>query len=57
MQDGIAHYNGTDIEYIYRFENSTSISITDAVIFEKEIVFLAMDLQNNQNIILRGALE
>ncbi|MBZ0183237.1 MAG: hypothetical protein K8F60_12345 [Melioribacteraceae bacterium] len=57
MQDGIAHYNGTDIEYIYRFENNHSISITDAVIFEKEIVFLAMDLQNNQNIILRGALE
>jgi hypothetical protein len=57
MQDGIAHYNGTDIEYLYRFENSASISIADAVIFEREIVFLARDLINNQNIILHGKLE
>jgi hypothetical protein len=54
MNDGIAHYNGTDIQYIFRNNN---IRIDDAVIFEKEIFFCFDDLINNQNLIIHGVLK
>ena len=54
MLDGIAHYNGNDIEYLYRF--SGNISITDAFLFDKEVFFLALDLTNGNDLIFRGKL-
>ena len=53
--DGIAHYNGTDIQYLYQFGNQ-GISVFTAVIFEKEIFVLAYDFNNALNLIFRGKL-
>ena len=56
MTDGIAHYNGSDVEYLYHF-NHPNISIFGTpVIFEKEVFILAYDFQNNLNLIFRGKL-
>ncbi len=54
MLDGIAHYNGNDVEYLYRF--SGNISITDAFLFDKEVFFLALDLTNGNDLIFHGKL-
>lgn len=51
---GIAHYNGTDIKYLYK--NPNKIWIVDAVIFEKEVFFLAVDPTIGGNLIIRGKL-
>ncbi|MHB1687756.1 MAG: hypothetical protein ACYCVH_10315 [Ignavibacteriaceae bacterium] len=55
MKDGIAHYNGTDIQYLYHFHSNIYISGTPAI-FDEEIFFLAYDFQNNINLIIRGKL-
>ncbi|MFA6596645.1 MAG: hypothetical protein WCS69_02910 [Ignavibacteriaceae bacterium] len=52
MLDGIAHYNGSDIEYLYKFNSQTSIS--GAAIFDKEVFFLALDVPSFSNIIIHG---
>lgn len=57
MFDGIAHYNGSDIEYLYRFINNDRIDISDAIIFENDVFFLADDFNNNQNLFFRGRLK
>ena len=54
MLDGIAHYNGSNIEYLYRFNGN--ISITDAFLFDKEVFFLALDLTNGNDLIYHGKL-
>lgn len=55
MKNGIAHYNGTNIEYLHIF-NKSGISILGSVIFEEKIFFLAYDYNNSLNLILRGIL-
>jgi len=54
MTDGIAHYNGNDFKYLYKFKSR--VSFTDAVVFEKEIFVLADDLTNGVNLVFRGKL-
>jgi hypothetical protein len=57
MLDGIAHYNGDNIEYLYKFNNNSNISISDAVVFENDVFFLAADFNNYLNLVLRGTLK
>ena len=57
MFDGIAHYNGSNIEYLYYFINNDRIDISDAIIFENDVFFLADDFNNNQNLFFRGRFE
>ena len=54
MTDGIAHYNGNNIKYIYNFEGN--ISIIDAVLFENKVFFLAFDISNGNDLIYHGKL-
>lgn len=57
MKNGLAHYNGTTIEYLYRFDsNWTSVS-SQAAIFEKEVFFTVNDPINNKDFILHGKLK
>lgn len=56
LQNGIAHYNGTDILYLYNFKDS-GIRIADGVIFDNEIFVLANDFNSNLNFIYRGVLK
>ncbi|MHB1687260.1 MAG: hypothetical protein ACYCVH_07790, partial [Ignavibacteriaceae bacterium] len=55
MKDGIAHFNGTDIQYLFHF-NDFQIGIGGAAIFDKEVFFLAYDFQSKLNLIIRGKL-
>ena len=54
MFDGVAHYNGTNHEYLFRFEGDKSIR--DIEVFEKDVFVLMYDWDNNFNIIYRGKL-
>lgn len=53
--NGIAHFNGTDIQYLYPFSDQ-SIRIFMGIIFEKEVFFLAYDVNNSLNLIIKGKL-
>ncbi|MBW7888802.1 MAG: hypothetical protein H3C35_10675 [Bacteroidetes bacterium] len=53
FSDGIAHYNGTDVQYLFRF--SERIAITDWQIFEKDIFVVGQDTKGN-NLIFHGNL-
>ena len=37
--------------------NNDRISITDAIIFENDVFFIAEDFNNNQNLFFRGKLK
>jgi len=56
-RDGIAHYNGTDIEYIYKFPSEGMGILGHPLILEKDI-FYCMKNQGTQwyNMILHGKL-
>jgi hypothetical protein len=54
MLDGIAHYNGSDIEYLYKFNGS--VLMTDTFLFDREIFVMALDLTNGNDLIFRGKL-
>lgn len=56
MFDGIAHYNGENIEYLFSFNPNDFIFINDAAVFERELFVLSTDYDSNQNIIYRGKL-
>lgn len=55
MTNGIAHFNGTDVRYLYNFDNG--ILINGAILFNSAIFFLAYDFNNSLNLIIRGKLE
>ena len=54
MTDGIAHYNGQNIEYLYTFPK-LSISIRDAVLFDKDVFFCCQS--NSNKLIIHGRLK
>ncbi len=59
MKDGIAHYNGTDVEYIYTYPNESMGNINDPIIFKNEIFFCVLNLNStpeNSNLILHGKI-
>ncbi|HSH52763.1 MAG TPA: hypothetical protein VK982_13645 [Bacteroidales bacterium] len=55
MFDGVAHYNGTNHEYLFRFEGNKSIR--DIAVFESDIFVLINDDDNNVNLIYHGKLQ
>ena len=57
MINGIAHYNGTDLEYLYKFtHNYTSIG-RGPIIFNNDIFFCMWDPISNINMVLHGKLK
>jgi len=57
MRDGLAHYNGTDVQYLFKFANNfTSIENVPAI-FEKEVFFAVWDPISNINMVLHGKLK
>ncbi|MFA3784183.1 hypothetical protein ABRY23_14075 [Melioribacteraceae bacterium 4301-Me] len=59
MRDGLAHYNGTDIEYLYTFPLNLVSIIKEPMMFEKEIFFMLHDNTGGpkENLILHGKLK
>lgn len=55
MQDGLAHYNGTDIQYIYHFPSPTMSTTNEPVILEKDVFFLLWD--QGRTLVLHGKLK
>lgn len=53
MKDGIAHYNGKNIEYIYKFRDSY-ITLYDLICFQNSVFILAFDSSIQSNIIIKG---
>ena len=57
MKDGIAHYNGQDIQYIYQYPRySLNVNIY-GVFFNKDVFFCASERYNNNNLIIHGKIE
>lgn len=57
MKDGIAHYDGTDTQYLYRFPVASMGQMNDPAIFEKEVFFCILNLPaelNARNLMLHG---
>jgi len=54
VNNGIAHYNGTDLKVIYPLSNT---SVLDAIIFDKEVVFLVFDEVKRNTLIISGKLK
>ena len=58
MTDGLAHYNGTDIEYLFHFNKpKTQIYIGGGALFEKEVFFLADEASTGLYLIYHGVLK
>lgn len=55
MTDGIAHYNGIDIEYIHLF-NHNKTYISDALLFENHAFFLVYESLTRSNLLYHGKI-
>jgi len=56
MHDGVAHYNGTDIQYLFKFPNDNRLS-ANAMVFEKEVFIPAKDYTTGYSLIYHGVLK
>jgi hypothetical protein len=56
MLDGIGHFNGSDIQYLYRFSTGR-VHIHGLKLFEKSAFVIAFDFDTNLNYIFRGYLQ
>jgi hypothetical protein len=54
LTDGIAHYNGENVEYLYQFPSYQLL--TRGIIFETEVFFVVADFVNVNLLMLRGIL-
>jgi hypothetical protein len=55
MTDGIAQYNGTDVQYLYHF-SGTNTRILGMKLFNNGVFVIARDWNINTNYIFRGYL-
>lgn len=53
MTDGLAHYNGNDVEYLFYFDK-TNTQIFSAVLFNDEVFFLVYEYSTGISLIYRG---
>jgi hypothetical protein len=56
MTDGLAHYNGNDVEYLFYFNNGPATQIFGAALFEKEVFFLVEESPTGLSLIYHGKL-
>ncbi|MBI9073746.1 MAG: hypothetical protein JEY94_19275 [Melioribacteraceae bacterium] len=55
MTDGLAHYNGTDVEYLFSFDKPKT-HVFDALLFEDEVFFLVYEDATTMSFIYHGKL-
>jgi len=53
MNDGVAHYNGSDTEYLYK---NKGFLFGDQCIFNTSVFFLGNDFDSGLNLVIRGYL-
>ena len=56
MTDGLVHYNGSDMEYLFHF-NSPTTRIFEAVLFEKDVFFLVYEYETTVSLSYHGKLK
>ena len=56
MTDGLAHYNGTDIEYLFYFNKIPRTQISGAALFEEEVFFTVYEALTGLKYIYHGKL-
>lgn len=57
MTDGLAHYNGTDLQYLYNFP-LYMVSIRNVpILFENEVFFILWEPSKARNMVLHGKLK
>jgi hypothetical protein len=57
MQDGIEHYNGTNMQYIYEFPLGSKSIINEPAIFQDDVFFMLWDNIGSKNLVLHGKLK
>lgn len=58
MQDGLAHYNGTDIQYVYNSPSTLFNIRASAILFDNDVFFCIWDQSNRfPNKVLHGILK
>jgi len=60
MTDGLVHYNGSDMEYLFHFSHPNDTpwtQIFDAAIFKNEVFFTVYEPTTNLKLIYHGKLE
>jgi len=56
MNNGLAHYNGNDVKYLFSLGSSLESISSNAIIFQKEVFFIVRDFNNGTNLIYHGIL-
>jgi hypothetical protein len=56
MTDGLAHYDGNDIKYLFHFNRQPKTQIWEAVLFDQEVFFLVNEGTTNLSLIYHGKL-
>ncbi|MCA2004206.1 MAG: hypothetical protein LDL01_00290 [Ignavibacterium sp.] len=57
MTDGLAHYNGTDVDYLFYFNQTPRTQIYGAALFEKDVFFLVDEAPSGLSLVYHGRLE
>jgi hypothetical protein len=55
MQDGIVHYNGTDLQYLFRFSHNFTYTPVPAI-FENDVFFRVYDGADDVLTVMHGKL-
>lgn len=56
MSNGLAHYNGENIEYLFDLDRSLLTVANNAMLFEEEVFFIVRDYEQGTNYIYHGTL-
>ncbi len=56
MENGLAHYNGSDIQYLFHYIQP-NVSIFGAVLFENDVFFLVYEYTTRLSLIYHGKLK
>ena len=57
MTDGLAHYNGSDLEYLFYFNKTPQTQIFGAAIFDHEVFFNVYEASTDLKFIYHGTLK
>jgi len=57
MTDGLAHYNGSDIEYLFYFNITPRTQIYGAALFNNDAFFLVYEAQTGLSLVCHGILK
>ena len=57
MTDGLAHYNGSDLKYLFYFNKTPQTQIYGAALFENEVFFTVYEASTDLKYIYHGTLK